>query len=387
MSLTCQCFATSNNGRCINKSIAGSKHCALHRTVANKLYIKYKTLCDQTNKVDLTKKSDSLLKDIGYIMNCYNIFNRAFQARLKHRKYAIAPDLYDEGHDYQFTKLKEKIDECEILLEKLYMVYEKNKKDDEIINNIKNDKIITSIVKNDKIITSIVKNDYDVKEKIKTSKKQRLEKEQEINIWMEKYIKENQEILEKRQKMINILAMCISRLFRKSHCDCGECETKLVDVEVIIAMMELLLKLNDLGYFDKNFRPKQCNYPGCKCGARTRVSLGHDFFCGQEKSVEDYIKSHCYESLKFVTELCIFNEAKILPFIDDICNLYEKYEHNIVMANVELMWKSDRLNLVEPLNPNKNLITYNTKPSQEFATQRLKNKYYEQEILNKVLNI
>ena len=37
------------------------------------------------------------------------MFNKAYNARMEHRKYAFVPECYDEGHDYQFVFIKNKI--------------------------------------------------------------------------------------------------------------------------------------------------------------------------------------------------------------------------------------------------------------------------------------
>ncbi len=104
-----------NNNRCMNYRVGNSYHCELlHREKAKKLYLKYKALQNQCEKLNLD--SD----DIVHVESCYILYNKAYKARQKHRLYSFCDEYYDEGHNYQFELLESLIKQCEILLEKLY---------------------------------------------------------------------------------------------------------------------------------------------------------------------------------------------------------------------------------------------------------------------------
>src|SRR5579862_3261055 len=100
------CANTLSNTRCINSAIPGCDHCQLHHEKAKSLYMKYKGLSDLIDKMVLDKEFDNIQEKIDYIMNCYILLNKTFNARSKHHKYAYVPECIDEGHKFQFTRLK-----------------------------------------------------------------------------------------------------------------------------------------------------------------------------------------------------------------------------------------------------------------------------------------
>lgn len=99
--------------RCGGDVVGDSHHCEYHREKAKRLYLKYKKL-DQ--KYEYLENNPCVLDDVGskidYYIKLYDIYHKAYLAREKHRKYAFVPECYDEGHDYQFTKLNRNMDDC-----------------------------------------------------------------------------------------------------------------------------------------------------------------------------------------------------------------------------------------------------------------------------------
>ncbi len=366
-----QCFApTSYNGRCRNKCIENSNHCELHNPKSRKLYIKYKKLSNQTKDIDLNKKFDDISKNISYIVNCYNLYNKTFEARLKHRKFAIAPNLYDQGHDFQFIDLNNKINQCEEILNKLYKLREsKNTSEDDESSD-------------DDSIVIYEKKSIPISQKIKINKEYRASKERETNEYVEKYITQNKIIIERKNLLIYNLCTCISLLFG---------EDELADRPKIIAIISLIIKLVNIDYFDTNFSPRICKHPECTCTLSYNLSLGEEYF-QEPKCFCRYIESFSEESLKFLFEIFLFNKKKILPFVNDINELYEENDFNIIFTNVELVWKNNRLNLQEIIsdessdsNESNKYVKFK-KPSEVFAVSRLKNKYYEQEVLKNIFS-
>jgi hypothetical protein len=359
-----QCFAPSHNGRCRNKCITNSKHCELHNPKSTKLYLKYKKLSVQTKNIDLNKKFNDILSNINYITKCYDLYNKTFEARLKHRKFAIVPNLYDQGHDFQFTDLKNKINECEDILNRLYISYEfKNKNITFDEDDSRDDDDNNSIVIYDKKQMMISR-------KIKLNKEYRLAKEREINIYVEKYIKENELIIERKRLLIYNLCMCISLLFG---------EDELTDRPKIIAMICLIAKLNNIDYFKNDFIPRTCKHPECTCKLPYDLSLGSEFL-QDDKCFCQFMELFSEEVLKSIFEIFLFNKRKILPFVNDINDLYEEYDDDINYINVELVWKKNRLNLKEKLYEEEEQVQYK-KHSERFAITRLKDKYYERELM------
>lgn len=359
-----QCFAPSNNGRCQNKCITNSRHCELHNTKSTKLYIKYKKLSDQSKNINLNKKFDDITDNINYILNCYNLFNRTFEARLKHRKFAIVPNLYDRGHDFQFIKLNNKINKCEEILNQLYILNEAK-------NSIDNESEDDDYDEDNKAIIIYNKKSMSMSEKIKLNKEHRALKEQEINTHVNKYIEQNKIIIERKQQLIYNLFICISLIF-------GEED---VINEKIIVIISLVIKLNNVNYFNNNFVPRTCKHPECTCKIPYGLSLGSEYLQDVECFCQ-YIESFSEESLKKIFELFLFNKKKILPFINDINALYDEYEDDVMYINAELVWLNGRLRLLENMDYKQQ--KQSKKQSEIFAIYRKKNKYYEQELIKNI---
>jgi len=358
-----QCFAPSYNGRCRNKCIENSRHCKLHNPKSTKLYIKYKRLSNQAKNIDFNKKFDDTLSNINYIINSYDLYNKTFEARLKHRKFAIAPNLYDAGHDFQFIDLNNKINQCEEILNDLYKSYESE--------NISSDDESDGSDDDNNSIVIYEKKSMTISQKIKLNKEYRASKERETNTYVEKYIKQNKIIIERKNLLICNLCTCVSLIF-------GEDES--IDRSKIIAMISLIIKLDNINYFDNIFIPRTCKHPECTCTLTYNLSLGVEYF-QEAKCFCQYIESFSEESLKFLFEIFLFNKKKILPFVSDINELYEEYDDDIIFITAELKWKNNRLNLQENLSDKSDKQVRFKKPSEVLAISRLKNKYYEQELM------
>jgi len=369
-----QCFTPTSNGRCLNNCLENSNHCNIHNYKAKKLYLRYKNLTDQIKQIDLEKDLGNLLDNIEYYNKCYNLYNKTYEARLKHRKFAIAPNLYDQGHDYQFIDLTNKIIQCEKILYNLYNEYEdeqnkENEEDDEDDEDEENEN--ENNQDNNKLIV-YKKNILTLSEKIKIFKRYRFDQEQEDNECLEKYIKENKIIIDRKNLLIYNLCMCISLIFGKK---------ELVCRSKIIAMISLIIKLENIGYFEKNFIPPTCNHPGCNCKISYNFCIGSEFpddyicFC-------QFMELFSEDSLKKLFELSLFNKLKIIPFVEDLDKLYDKNDGNIIYMDAELNWLNNRLNLGEFTRDKKLKIRT---PSSILANSRLKNKYYERKLINNLL--
>jgi hypothetical protein len=370
MSFDNQCFAPSSmaNGRCTNKSINGYKHCELHRPKAAKLYAKYKKLSYLTVDIDLNKKFDDTMLNIEYIFECYNAFNRVYNARLKHRKYAIAPNLYDKGHDTQFEMLTHKLDQCEQILSMLFVLYSKTSdinKEHKMIKDSKDSKDKITILNDDNF------NRLSISDRIKLSREHRRQREEEINLYVEKYIGENRIIINRKNALIDKFKICVVKLFAT--------DIICVCIQTVI-IVNIIHVLNVIGYFSQNFKPRSCVHPGCDCKLPYTLSLGSEYFDGTHH-INEYIESFSEETIKSIFELLLFNKNKILPFVDDIIELYDKFDHQIIYADVMLEWDINRLKLVEDLEPE--YIDPN-KHSKLFAMRRLKDKYYHRELSKKL---
>lgn len=376
-----QCFApTSFDKRCRNKCVPNSKHCELHNPKSTSLYIKYKKLSDKIKDINLSKEFDDISSNIDYVMDCYNLYNKTYEARLKHRKFAIAPNLYDQGHDFQFIDLKNKIDECEKILNNLYTLYENQSTDSNDTDD--SDSYEDNSNNNNSMI---IYNDQSLYQKIKLIKAYRAMREREIDDYVEKYIKENKIIIERKNNLIYRLCVCISLLFDKRvNPSTGNVDVfrddYIVNNRKITAMISLIIKLYNINYFDSNFVPRTCQHPECKCKIPYSLSLGYEYL-QDARCFCQYMELFSEESLKFIFKIFLFNKKKILPFVDDINELYENYDDDIIYIPGQLVWKHNRLNLQEDLSEQEVQVKKSKTISEMFAVTRLKNKYYERELM------
>jgi hypothetical protein len=80
------CCAVVDTGRC-------------HNPKAVELYLKYKTLCNRLDKLEV--ENLDICDNLKRAIKCYSLLEQAFKASLKHRRYAFVPECYDEGHNYR----------------------------------------------------------------------------------------------------------------------------------------------------------------------------------------------------------------------------------------------------------------------------------------------
>lgn len=189
-----QCAAYLGDNRCCNKIVGDSYHCELHRNKARKLYLKYKKYGDMCDNLDLNMESEE------NIIKCYCLLNKTFKLREKHRKYAFVDELHDDGHNYQFEKLKILMTKCETILEKLYNI--------KIVEDIKIVKTDEFIGNNENI--NIIDKSFDFhkyKQELKTKH------EKECNEFIEKCIIENNSYVEEHRKLIICISNSIYNFF------------------------------------------------------------------------------------------------------------------------------------------------------------------------------
>lgn len=349
-----QCCAVGfNNKRCKNAVISGSSHCTEHRVKAVKLYMTYKKLSKKVEEIDLTKQFDNIDEHIKYINDSYVLIKNTHNARYEHQKYAYVPELYNEGHMYQIKRLKNLMDECEIILSKLY---EKLMPEEEIIEEINDIK-----EKDNKNVT-----ENKVNKKINKRDKKYIKDEEtkDIHMWINKYIKENEIILENRKMLIKYIAKYIYELFD---------EDEDVDLFVkCVTMLNLTLLLHDIGYFkSSNFFASydHCKDINCECHrVRHDVLLGCSciYKCN---SYYDYFNLLSEDTIKKFYEILLIHKKKILPFTKDILRLHNIFGDDIMFLRAQFVWVPGKKRLVLQAN----LSPPPLKMSKLFALGRVKN--------------
>ena len=180
-------------------------------------------MCETADTFDIEEVEEIKLfsQKIAFLHKCYISYMRAYNARMKHRNYAIAPECEDYGHDLQFSILKEKMVRCEEKLEKLYY-------------KIAFDKEINSFEE--------VQEDIEIKEDsssvfietVNKFKERRLQDEKETVMAIEDYIKENKQILKNKNRYINFIYDTLLRFIPK--------KSKYV-YQIMMSMVSLLVKV------------------------------------------------------------------------------------------------------------------------------------------------
>lgn len=187
-----QCVSLlKDKSRCPNNKVGLSYHCDLHRGKAKNLYLKYKKLQKECEDLDLN------IETVENIELCYIRYNRLFKAREKHRQYAFSEEYWDEGHNYQFTKLLEKMEQCEIILERLYNL--NNKFDNKTIED--EEELVMNIAENRNLKPIEYWKQY--REKLKI----------ESNLYIEKCIEENRLYTEEHDKLVYYVRKNLLNLF------------------------------------------------------------------------------------------------------------------------------------------------------------------------------
>ena len=440
------CSPTINNKRCVNQVFKSSRHCKTHYPYANKLYMKYKKICDvaynlNINTVDHNKKYNTnnntntnanisrkkvvdvedfkkiIMEKHDYFTHCYVWLNKAFTARLQHRKYAFVPECYDDGHNYQFEMLQDKINLCETKLMEVNSEYEKHKYlfdiQPDILNmanvlntqNISNSMQLVPYVKissmSNTLNTSKTTNRFErlsvanknnhnhkkhtdkhdkhtdkhtnkhtdkhnhdnndqdddqdddnenendkfdiqeIKQKIKKCNRMREQMEREEEQIIQKYIEENQQILDWRYKVTELIATFIEKLcspiivFKEDECR----------LSIYAAIHNLVRELYNICYFEKDYVPSKCK--DCTCGNYITFPLTLGCSCiFNNNTIFKYFNLLSVDSLKKFYEVLLFNANKIKPFIEDLYFYNIMFDENMIFMQMELAWSPEKNRLI-----------------------------------------
>lgn len=121
--IRCSC-PSSTDGRCPMEAMENSYHCPAHIDKAKKLYLRYKRVQELAEDhyqsiINLSPKNIDI-NEIPLINKVYGLLMKSYEARRKHRNYSFIPEMYDKGHDYQFTKLEQMMEKCESIASSIY---------------------------------------------------------------------------------------------------------------------------------------------------------------------------------------------------------------------------------------------------------------------------
>lgn len=315
-----QCCAPVNNRRCQNNTINGSHHCSEHHDISKKLYLDYKKICDVAYSFDINKSIENVNHRIKYLFKCYMWLNKAYDARFKHRQYSYTPECYDEGHNLQFSLIKDKIKNCEDNLSRLYQ--DKNRENKQISDEIDDSEEDNQII-----------------EKIENCRKTRTRLQTNENKLIETYIRENRLLIDRKRKLIDLFVTNVKKLFR------DKIELNCENIFLFcVSLQNLIFDLFDLNYFDENFEPVKCECDECSeyIKYKTHLSCSCIF---QHNSIIRYFNLATEKTLMFLNQLIIKNSDKIKPITDDLLTFYKTFDDQFIFLNVNFSWNDDKKRL------------------------------------------
>lgn len=358
------CAVTGNNKRCENITINNSNHCAIHYPVAKKLYNKYKKICETAYKMDVDHVNNIKDKNnqIRHIMKCYVWLNKAFNARLAHRKYAFVPECYDNGHDMQFLLIRNKINKCEQFLSTVYrncVVTPENNNIDELADT----KVLGDELNNKKNYGMNNKKNYgkkyradvdNVSKKIIKYNRSRIITEENFAKYLDIYNKENEMILSRRLKLNKLVVNLLISFFDNKYIDDGT-----FDILILCVVMYYLVSgLKTISYYDKDYTFPGCDdcCEGCISEFTYNIQLNCDNHVGNHLSVDSYLNSMNEKCLKEFYLLMLLNGNKIKPIISDFVKFYRMYGKDVVNMKTMLIWDSDKNRYKMNINSNREQI-------------------------------
>jgi hypothetical protein len=302
----------TNDTQCTNTTIAGAKHCKLHHEKTISLYIKYKKLCKIADTLNIEQKFNNTEKQINHVMRCYILFNKAFNAREKHRKYSFVPEYHDSGHNYQFTKLKNQILRCEDILSKLQDI-----------------PVPFNILKEEKEKDDIKLEPITISQRIQKFQKKR----QDCTEYIDQYIKDLEESREKKLFLVAEIIKCVRIIFGEPVHDDDKYEYIPYTEQPVsyrsLIMFDLAHSLENIGYFKGNFskdRPYKFN-------------LGSTSVTENILTIFEYFLYLSEDALKKGFEIMLFNKQKLIPFTDDIRAVVSELGKRLISAKLCLVWK------------------------------------------------
>jgi hypothetical protein len=235
MSIGGQCCApTVNNARCLNSTIRPeAMHCEIHYTEGVKSYTSYKALCKLADDFNITKVDEisSIYAKIRFLHKCYKACIVAYNSRMEYRNRFVVPECRDYGHNKQFIIIKERIKQCETLLQRLNIelatqkektitiklpsISSKDKPEDSLSST--KDKPLSeedkeSSLSEEKESPSFAES---VMEEIKSFQQKRKDDEQETNKIIATYIKENRKLLNEKRNIVDLYCQHLNQFISK----------------------------------------------------------------------------------------------------------------------------------------------------------------------------
>lgn len=343
-----QCSSLLGNSRCINFITENSLHCELHREKAKQLYLNYKIYSDLCENLKFDVNNEKNLLD------CYILLNKAYNSRMKHRKYHIVEEIRDKGHNYQLEKLINQINLCEKYLVDLANVNSSSYSQD--IKNIEYKKDIED--KKDK-------KDFIIRIVNKKTKKRKIVSEDYEEL-LNNYIFENEKYREEKHKLItylfrNILSMftdenyevyIVHQIYKTNSDDelrvsnYGKVDNNL-SCYIWNCIFQAIYKLKIIGFFDNKL--EHDSY---------RIILnprsGIDSYDHEGINMDYFVTNFSKEALKNIFECTLLHKTKIAYLSINIIYTILKQKNSVKNDLIFQLWRENNQSIFE-------LLTYDSK--------------------------
>ena len=323
--LLTQCVGVNDDeSRCKNIAIGDSMHCRDHNPQAVRLYVKYKRLSKQTDLLDIDKEFSSVKERIQYLIYCYSSYDRAFKARLKHRKYAISHECYDWGHNKKLEQLRDVLNRIESILLKLNEENSINIEDLESPDSESNSRDSEDIFDNNLVNT------------LKRNEIKRRKDLDNINEYLNKCIRENKEALVCKKALISAMVKNIHAIFDIEPPP-RDSPTEFVFASILLSLLGYLIPMK---YFKDHFKPKRCKctLKNCKAYVVYKISLFE--YLGCVPATLEMFTNFKEEVLKEMYHHVLLQTLKIKNLIDDLMSLTHKFENKVFQLQLCLFWDS-----------------------------------------------
>lgn len=374
---TSQCCApikvitdNSYTERCKNKIYKGY-HCKDHYDKAVQLYKNYKDICNKAYKLypeNVQTNTENIREDIQYLFKCHSWYVKAYNARMEHKNYAFTPENSNQGHEYQFEWIENKLNICDTKLKNLYnriMIEEKENKNKEI----KSSKEKKKVLENEEIKNMINQvNDF---------KKKKKKEEKEVKKLIELYIKENDNKYENDMKLAQQLTLDFLSSMDDIELPGYGNEEKKIDMNnlynfhIQAAIFEIARKLDQHKYFHDTYIPEKSN---CKCCRFLPIEI--KLFCNCIVKYKN-ITEHFYKFIELAKEdaiplmnmICTIverNTKKITLLMNDFIKLYKVYGIELLWMKVSFIYDGERLVLTDEFEKPEHIT------SEDYKFRRLK---------------
>lgn len=334
-----QCSSLLGTSRCINFTAENSLHCELHREKAKQLYLKYKKYSD------LCKNLKFNVSDEKNLLDSYILLNKAYNARMKHRKYHIIEEIRDKGHNYRLEKLIKQINLCE-----KYLVDLTNINSSSYIQNIENNEnkedsiimIVNNKIKNRKIVLEDYEellNNYNIEYENHREEKNKLIRYLFVNI-LSMFCDENDEIYIFHQ-LIKINSDEEVRISKYGKTDNN------ISCYIWNCIFQTIYKLKIIGFFENKLENDSYRIilnPKSGIGSYDHEGISMDYF------VTNFSK----EALKNIFECTLFHKTKISYLSINIIYTILKQKNSLKNELVFQLWRENNKSIFE-------LLTYDSK--------------------------